>query len=261
MRRSSDSVARPVLAFALLGVLALTLVAASGLFVIQRLADEQALDQARQLTELSARLVERRIDEGLVTGDAESLAAVTSLVFDAIRRDPIVRVKIWSADGEIIYSDEPALIGKRYELGADDRAVLDEGGVVAEVSDLKAPENRYERGFGQLMEVYTRVETPAGTPLLFETYQLRSSIVRDGRALAETFTPVLGGHLDRPRSAPRPARVGARAPGPSDAERAGAPVVARHPFDRPRATTYRGRSPRRTGAGALRIVLAALGGG
>jgi signal transduction histidine kinase len=179
------------MAFALLGVLALTLVAASGLFVIRRLADEQALDQARQLTELSGRLVERRIDEGLLTGDAESLAAVTSLVFDAIRREPVVRVKIWSPDGEIVYADEPALIGQRYELGAEEREVLDEGGVVAEVSDLEAPENRYERGFGQLMEVYTKVETPEGTPLLFETYQLRSSIVRDGKALAETFTPVL----------------------------------------------------------------------
>ncbi len=191
MPRSTDSVARPVLAFSLLGVLALTLVAASGLVVVRRLANEQALDQARQLTELSARLVERRIDRGLVTGDAESLAAVTSLVFDAVLREPVVRVKIWSADGEIVYSDEPALIGQRYELGPDEREVLTEGGVVAEVSDLQAPENSYERGFGQLMEVYTRVETPDGTPLLFETYQLRSSIVRDGRELAGTFTPVL----------------------------------------------------------------------
>lgn len=180
-----------MLAFALLGVLALALVAASGLVVVRRLANEQALDQARQLTELSARLVERRIDHGLVTGDAESLAAVTSLVFDAVLREPVVRVKIWSADGEIVYSDEPALIGRHYELGPDEREVLTEGGVVAEVSDLQAPENSFERGFGQLMEVYTRVETPDGTQLLFETYQLRSSIVRDGRQLAGTFAPVL----------------------------------------------------------------------
>ena len=37
--------------------------------------------------------------------------------------------------------------------------MLDQGGVVAEVSDLSAPENRFERQFGELLEVYTRIET------------------------------------------------------------------------------------------------------
>ena len=191
MRRSSDSVARPVVAFALLSVLALALVAGSGLLVIHRLADEQALSEARQLTDLSARIVDRRVDEGLLTGDAESLAAVASVVFDAVRHDPVVRVKIWSPTGQILYSDEPRLIGHTYRLGPEEQDVLAHGGVVAEVSDLQAPENRYERSFGQLMEVYARIRTPKGTPLLFETYQLRSSITGNGRALAGTFTPVL----------------------------------------------------------------------
>jgi two-component system, NarL family, sensor kinase len=191
MRRSPDSVARPLVAFALLSVLALALVAGSGLLVIHRLADGQALSEARQLTDLSARIVDRRVDEGLLTGDAESLAAVASVVFDAVRHDPVVRVKIWSPAGEILYSDEPRLIGHTYRLGQEEQDVLRRGGVVAEVSDLQAPENQYERSFGQLMEVYTRIRTPKGTPLLFETYQLRSSITGNGRELAGTFTPVL----------------------------------------------------------------------
>ena len=192
MRRSSDSVAKPVLAFALLGLLALALVAGSGLIVIRRLADEQALNEARQLTELSSRIVERRVNDGLITGDAESLGAVAAIVSDSkIVQVPIVRVKIWSAGGEILYSDESRLIGDAYQLGEEEKKVLTDGGVVAEVSDLQAPENRYERSFGQLMEVYSRIRTPAGTPLLFETYQLRSSIAGNGRALAATFTPVL----------------------------------------------------------------------
>ena len=95
------------------------------------------------------------------------------------------------ATGQILYSDEPRLIGHTYRLGREDSDVLAHGGVVAEVSDLRAPENRYEGSFGQLMEVYARIRTPKGTPLLFETYQLRSSITGNGRALAGTFTPVL----------------------------------------------------------------------
>jgi signal transduction histidine kinase len=194
MRRPSDSVVRPVLAFALLALLALALVAGTGLLVIRRLADEQALNEGHQLTVQAARIVERRVNDGLLTGDAESLGAVASVVFDSILHEPIVRVKIWSADGEIVYSDEPKLIGRTYQLDDEELEVLaDEGQVVSELSDLQAPENSFERSFGQLVEVYTRIQTPppAETPLLFETYQLRSSIAGNGRELAATFTPVL----------------------------------------------------------------------
>jgi signal transduction histidine kinase len=116
---------------------------------------------------------------------------VASVVRDAVLRDPVVRVKIWSAKGEILYSDKTELIGQIFTLGTEGLAVLANGGVVAEVSDLQAPENSFERSFGQLMEVYTRIYTPNNTPLVFETYQLRSSISGNGRALARTFTPVL----------------------------------------------------------------------
>ena len=174
-----------------LGALALVLVAASGVLVVRRLADDQALEEARQVTELSALVVEPRVTDGLLTGNAPSLAAMTSLMFEGVLREPVVRVKIWSPDGEIVYSDEPKLIGLRYELDEEERDVLEHGGVVAELSDLAAPENRLERPFGQLVEVYTAIEAPDGTRLLFETYQRRSSIIGNGRELVSTFAPVL----------------------------------------------------------------------
>lgn len=191
MRRSSDSVVRPVLAFVLLGTLAFTLVAVSGLIVVGRLADRQALSEARDLTVISSRIVERRVQDGLLTGDAESLGAVAMVISDAVLREPVVRVKIWSSDGEILYSDETRLIGDRYDLDSEEQDVLTGGGVVAEVSELEGPENRFEQSFGQLMEVYTRISTPSQVPLLFETYQLGSSIEGASREIASTFTPVL----------------------------------------------------------------------
>lgn len=189
--KRADSLARPLLAFALLGLLVLAVVAASGLVVVRRLATQQALSEARQLTDVSARLVQPRLTDGIVTGNATSLGAVARVTFDAVLHDPVVRVKIWTRDGRVVYSDETRLIGSRYTLGAEDLAVLDRGGVAAEVSDLSAPENRFESGFGELLEVYTRIETPDGTPLLFETYQLASSIADRRRELATTFAPVL----------------------------------------------------------------------
>jgi two-component system, NarL family, sensor kinase len=188
---TNDSLRRPLIGFALLGLLVLVLVAASGIIVIRRLATEQALNEAQQLTDVSARVVERRVTDGLVTGDALALGAVTRVVQDAVLHDPVVRVKIWDRDGTIVYSDDLRLIGDTYALGADDLAVIDQGGVAAEVSDLSRPENRFERSYGELLEVYTQIRTPDGTPLLFETYQLSSSIADRRRELAATFAPVL----------------------------------------------------------------------
>jgi two-component system, NarL family, sensor kinase len=181
-----------LLVFALLALLALALVAGTGIVVVREVATDQALAEARQLTEVSARLVQRRLaDDGLVTGDATSSAAVARVVFDAVLADPVVRVKIWTRDGRIVYSDESRLIGAAYDLDEEDLEVLDRGGVVSEVSDVSGPENRFERQFGELLEVYTRIETPDGTPLLFETYQLAESIAERRRELASTFAPVL----------------------------------------------------------------------
>jgi len=61
-----------------------------------------------------------------------------------------VRVKIWDARGRIVYSDEPRLIGARYELGSDEVETLREGDAKADLSDLSRPENRFERQFGPL---------------------------------------------------------------------------------------------------------------
>ena len=192
MKQRSDSLARPFAVFGLLALLALALVAGTGVAVVRKVATDQALVEARQLTEVSGRVVERRLTgDGLITGDAIESGAVARIVVDAVLADPLVRVKIWTRDGRIVYSDESRLIGSEYELGDEDLEVLDGGGVVAEVSDVSAPENRFERRFGELLEVYTRIETPDGTPLLFETYQLASSIAERRRELAGTFVPVL----------------------------------------------------------------------
>jgi len=189
--KRSDSLARPIIAFALLGLLVLIAVALSGIVVIRRLATEQALNEARQLTEVSARVVERRVTNGLISGDALATGAVARVVGDAVLHDPIVRVKLWTRDGTIVYSDDTRLIGHTYPLGAEDLQALEGGGVEAEVSDLSQPENRFERKYRELLEVYTQIRAPDGTPMLFETYQLSASIAARRRELATTFAPVL----------------------------------------------------------------------
>jgi two-component system NarL family sensor kinase len=190
-RRSRDPVVSALTAFALAGLVVLLLVGITGMLVLRRLTDAQALDEARQVTAVGARIVERRVTDDLVEGDADALASVASVVAAAVLHEPVVRVKIWTRDGTVVYSDEAALIGRTFGLGEEEQATLASGEVDAEVSDLSAPENRFERPFGKLLEVYTPIRTPDGTPLLFETYQSFSSVADSQRELLRTFAPVL----------------------------------------------------------------------
>jgi len=169
----------------------LVLVAGARYFVIRRIAVDRAIEDARQLTLLSSRVVEQRVSDGIVKGDAAATGEISSLIDAAVLRDPIVHVKLWGPDGTILYSDELQAIGKKFPSGADELAELERGETSAEISDLTAPENRYEEDSGPLLEVYTPIQTPDGTPLLFETYQRYSSIDEQRQQLLRDFLPVL----------------------------------------------------------------------
>ena len=95
--------------------------------------------------------------------------------------DPVVRVKLWTPDGQIVYSDEKRLIGARYTLSAEDRASFTRNKVDAEISDLDRPENRFEKPFHKLLEVYLPVHAPGGQSLLFESYIRYSAVSATGR--------------------------------------------------------------------------------
>ncbi len=71
----------------------------------------------------------------------------------------LVRLKVWNTDGMVAYSDDPKLVGQRFELADDLRQAFD-GRPVADISPLDKLENTDERGFGQLLEVYTPLRLP-----------------------------------------------------------------------------------------------------
>jgi signal transduction histidine kinase len=69
--------------------------------------------------------------------------------------------------------------------------VLRTGATRAELSDLSGPENRYERGQGDLYEVYLPIRAADGTPLVFETYQRGASVTATGRRIWLPFAALL----------------------------------------------------------------------
>jgi len=146
-------------------------VTVAGAFASRRVAEREAVTDAAHTTDLIARhVVQPAITNGLVSDDPTALHAFDRVIRRQVLSSSLVRVKLWTAAGRIVYSDQPRLIGQTFPLGSQDLAALSGPAVHAEVSDLQRPENRYERGFGKLLEVYRPVWTPSGQPLLFETY-------------------------------------------------------------------------------------------
>lgn len=124
-----------------------------------------------------------------------AIERVDDVVRGDVLDDSLVRVKIWTASGRIVYSDEPALIGTTWELGADEQDAMVTGRIVAEVSDLSEPKNEFERDAGTLLEVYLPVRSPAGEVLLFEAYYRYSLVTAQGDRLWRSFAPISLGAL------------------------------------------------------------------
>lgn len=167
--------------FSLSGLAALALVTVGGAWALRQLAIKDAIREARDRTEVIAnRIIEPKLENGIVESDPDAVRRLDAVV-RGIRLDPVVRVKIWRRDGTIVYSDATSLIGENFGFAEDRHAVLASGKATAELSDLSERENRLERRYGKLLEVYVPVETRDGKKLVFETYLRFSSVVAGGR--------------------------------------------------------------------------------
>jgi two-component system, NarL family, sensor kinase len=182
-----------------IGLAAIALISVVGVWLFHRAGDAEAIRDAKDQTRIAAEgSVEPVLSDALLRENPRALAALDRVVQERVLSRPddaIARVKIWDSSGRIVYSDEPALIGKRYALSAQDRADFKSGRVEAEVSDLSKPENRFEQGMGRLLEVYLPIRTPSGVPLRYETYYRSSFISARAGRIFRQFAPLMIGAL------------------------------------------------------------------
>src|SRR5437588_2432966 len=190
------SVATSVTQFVLAGVAAVVLISAGTIYVVRRNATTEAIRNARDIAGIDGyAIAEPTLADGVVSGDATALARLDTVVHERILSERVVRVKVWTPEGHIVYSDDPRLIGQAVDLGPAERIALRTGKIDADLSKLDEPENRYERRYNKLLEVYVPVHTAGGQKLLFETYLRYSSIAASGRHIWGSFAPVMVGGL------------------------------------------------------------------
>jgi len=189
-------VRKEVLAFAIPGFLLLGLLAAISFWVARDVAQEESVRDAVVAAQQAEQwVVAPEVTEALGQGDPASIAALDEVVRNRLLADPLVTVRLWDADGTIVYSDKPQLIGERFDLGPEELEVLADGGVEAEVSDLSKPENRFERTHGELIEVYLPVTGADGSTYLMEVYTKQAFLEAQTQALVRALAPAVLGAL------------------------------------------------------------------
>jgi two-component system NarL family sensor kinase len=162
----------------------------------ERAGRSEAVADARVTTELLAHSVaEPAIPRKLVTGDAGAIDRFDRAVLSRLMVGDVRRIKIWRADGTIVYSDETELVGKRFALDDEQRHVLASGATEGGISDLRRRENQFETDENGLLEVYTRIESPEHQPLLFEAYYSVATVQQRATEVLTPFRRITAGGL------------------------------------------------------------------
>lgn len=189
-------------------VAVLVVVGVLATFAAQWLAEREAVNDAANVTDVLANaVVQPNLTDALADGDPDAVDAFDRVIRDQVLGDDVVRVKLWSPEGVVLYADEEQLIGRSFDLDDAQREALANPTTRAAVSDLSEDENVFESG-GRLLEVYRPV---------WDARRARAALrdlpaVRAGRgALSRPAARIRGSHDEQSPvagRAHRPDRVG-----------------------------------------------------
>jgi signal transduction histidine kinase len=190
------SIRRLVLRYVAMAVVTLVAVAVATAFVARRIGTSEAVADADRITRLIAgTAIEPVLEDGILELDPAATRRLDEVVRRHVIGGSLVRVKLWREDGTVVYSDESRLVGQRFALDEDELAGLRSGRSDAGITDLSAPENRYEDSATRLLEAYVPVRAPGGADLLFEAYYRYNGVAESGRRVWTRFAPLMLGAL------------------------------------------------------------------
>lgn len=107
----------------------------------------------------------------------------------------VVVVKVWNPHGVVVYSTDRSIIGRRFPL-EDDVGMALHGHDFADVSSLEAAEDKGQRRFGKLLQVYIPIRFGNGHVLgAFEIYETYRPLADEISALQRFTYAILGGGL------------------------------------------------------------------
>jgi diguanylate cyclase (GGDEF)-like protein len=186
--------------FAVLSAVTIVLLGAGLAWLLSRQVQERVIADAAAAAELFADSVilpllsPEDLQEGL---DFSRIGPLDRAASRAQSGGRVARIKVWSPDGQIVYSDDHTLMGRVFPRSEDLQEAL-EGKVVTEISELEEAEEASEREHEKLVEIYvplrfTQAAEPAGAFEMYLPYEpIVASIERDTGQLYLVLLGALG---------------------------------------------------------------------
>lgn len=146
-----------LLSFLIIAVIALFIAWGLQRYLEQNIMRQEAASAADQVAGL--------LNHNLLSADMTGLKLeparyeeIDNLVRQHLSHDHVVRINVWNASGQVIYSDAGETIGRIYPVTEERIAALD-GQVVSGVTTLEEEEHAGEREqYGELLEVYAPIQ-------------------------------------------------------------------------------------------------------
>lgn len=160
-----------ILRFLLTGLVVLLAVSIPATFWVRTVSHDLAKQEVLQLTQqLADYVIGPVLTAELMAGQRTAVERTRSRLVPWMTDEDILRIKVWDAEGTILYSDVNELIGATFPLEPWARDLLAGGPNVATLGPQEEGENIYEAGSGDLLEVYVLAGAGTDQPLLFEVY-------------------------------------------------------------------------------------------
>ena len=177
MKPNLKAIQRPGLRALVLGVSA-ALVVGTAVLVSINVSDHlqrAAVNEAVRTTEAVVRgYIDPSVaDGGLADPTPAQAAAIDADLVRLVSAGKILRIKVWSLNGTVVFSDLPALRGRQFPLDDDLSATL-QGNVSTSFSNAADVENIFERGLAdQFLSIYLPIHSPANGPIVgaYEVYE------------------------------------------------------------------------------------------
>lgn len=191
-RRQQSAVREAVIRFVVSSVILLLVLMVATLFLAGRIAKQEALRDARMRGSAIGSLIAGPLVNAEVRAKVPGASVELSNVMRSRMSDgSVIHARLWTEDGEVIWSDEDALVARRFPLADEVKALFGTDEATAEVSNLSRSENPGEPQVGELLEVYAGIHDADQIPLVFEAYFSSESMRQDEQAIFRGYLPVI----------------------------------------------------------------------
>lgn len=159
--------------FSILSLLSLTLVSMALGWIITNNLEQDLLFSAKLLTaQIVAEEVVKEFDlNELVSPKTTDYDTFSKKLHHLTLGPNIIRIKIWNKDRVVVWSDDKRLVGQLFQDN-DELTEAIKGNIASELSNLEKSEQKFERPYKKLLELYVPIKSPDGRVLtVFEIYQ------------------------------------------------------------------------------------------